>query len=369
MKVAILTSSVNKTDKRGLYNEQDIGLAKELGKYCNNVIVYRLNIVSQCANIKKEKITSNVELVILCSKCIGTNGIVNYKHLDNTVDALIHFSDVQICTPKVYKWAKKHGVNYFPYIGVVESHSANKLKKTIMDFFFKRNLTVYKKCHCFVKTPTVAQELSQKGVNDVTIAPVGLDLSLLHQNYKDSDKRELKLKYDFRQEDKVILFIGRLIEEKQPIKMVEIFSQLYKKDSHYRLLMVGSGPLKAAVDELIKNKNLSVVVKQINSIPNSDIWELYRFAECFVNLNRQEIFGMAILEAMYYGCKVIAWHAPGPDFIIEDGISGYLVSTDAETCERVMNTNSLSQDSHQRILEYFTWKFAAKIIRNEMVKK
>lgn len=25
-------------------------------------------------------------------------------------------------------------------------------------------------------------------------------------------------------------------------------------------------------------------------------------ADSFVNLNQQEIFGMAILEAMYYGC-------------------------------------------------------------------
>lgn len=34
---------------------------------------------------------------------------------------------------------------------------------------------------------------------------------------------------------------------------------------------------------------------------------------------------MAILEAMYYGCKVVAWDAPGPNLIIENGKSGWLV--------------------------------------------
>ncbi|MCD8239589.1 MAG: glycosyltransferase [Clostridiales bacterium] len=172
----------------------------------------------------------------------------------------------------------------------------------------------------------------------------------------------MKLKYGFETENKVILFIGRLIEEKQPLKMIEIFSQLYQMDSSYRLLMVGTGPLMDKVKEKVKNANLVDVVTQIEKIPNSDIWELYRLADCFVNLNQQEIFGMAILEAMYYGCKVIAWHAPGPDFIIDDGVSGYLIGNDKEACERILDSADIEKAAKMHILNQFTWKKSAERI-------
>lgn len=320
MRVGLPVASIGNFGQKGFYNAQEIGLAKELDKFVDEIIIYKLVAEDQKYTEEKVGSCSHTTLKMIPSKSFGINGLIDVDVLDKTLDVIVFFSDTQICVPKVYKWVQKNGVKLFPYIGVLESHSTSSLKKTIMDFLFKRNLAVYKKCHCFVKTPAVERELRSKGVEEITVMPVGLDLSLLHQNYKEVYKDYLKLKYGFKEEDKVVLFIGRLIEEKQPLKMVEIFSQLHKQDSSYRLLMVGTGPLKEAVDEKIKNADITNVVKQIEKIPNSDIWELYHFADCFVNLNQQEIFGMAILEAMYYGCKVVAWHAPGPDFIIEDGV-------------------------------------------------
>lgn len=211
-----------------------------------------------------------------------------------------------------------------------------------------------------MKTPTVEQNLRDMGVNDITVTPVGLDLSLLHQKYEEADKDDLKLKYGFNPDDKVILFIGRLIEEKQPIRMVEIFSQLYKQDSSYRLLMVGTGLLKDIIDERINNSDLAEVVVQIEKFPNSDIWELYRLADCFVNLNQQEIFGMAILEAMYYGCKVVAWNAPGPSFIIDNNVDGFLCDSNEEVIDAVSSTSIDTRLSHLKILTNYSWSVTAK---------
>ena len=86
------------------------------------------------------------------------------------------------------------------------------------------------------------------------------------------------------------------------------------------------------------------------------------------NLNRQEIFGMAILEAMYYGCKVVAWHAPGPDFIIEDGVSGCLVNDDRELINKVFDEQDFSQSAHRRICDKFTWESTARTIAGTVEK-
>ncbi|MCD7824195.1 MAG: glycosyltransferase [Oscillospiraceae bacterium] len=366
MRVGLLITSIGNFGQKGFYNAQEIGLAKELDKLVDEIVIYKLVPADQKHTEEKVVGCHNTTLKMIPSKSYGINGLIDVEVLDKTLDAIVFFSDTQICVPKVYKWSQKNGVKLFPYIGVLESHSTSKLKKFIMDSLFKRNLNVYKKCHCFVKTPTVERNLRNMGVNDITVTPVGLDLSLLHQNYEEADKTELKLKYGFKPEDKVLLFIGRLIEEKQPLRMVEIFSQLHQQDSSYRLLMVGTGPLKEAVDEKIKSATLTDVVTQIGKIPNSDIWELYRFADCFINLNQQEIFGMAILEAMYYGCKVVAWHAPGPDFIIEDGVSGYLVDSNSTVIEKCCMKKDVSKEAHKRIADNFTWKSTAVAMSKTM---
>ena len=128
--------------------------------------------------------------------------------------------------------------------------------------------------------------------------------------------------------------------------------------------MVGTGELKSAVVKKIKELDLAEYVQVIDCIPNSDIWELYRIADSFINLNQQEIFGMAILEAMYYGCKVVAWKAPGPNLIIENNVSGYLVESNEEVIKEIGNKDVPAEKAHERVVNNFTWKNTAEKIKN-----
>ena len=161
-----------------------------------------------------------------------------------------------------------------------------------------------------------------------------------------------------------MLFIGRLTKEKRPLDIVDIFNELYKEDREYRLLIVGTGELNNELVCKIKEYKISDQVKVIDKIPNVDIWELYRIANCFVNLNLKEIFGMAILEAMYYECKVVAWKAPGPELIIENGISGYLVECKREMIEKIKCDEKIGKAAHLRVVSAFNWGITSEIIKN-----
>ena len=173
-----------------------------------------------------------------------------------------------------------------------------------MNTLFLRNLNVYKKIKCLVKNSDVKQRLAEKGVLNTVFAPVGIDLDLVNKDFEQYDKNELKEKYGFKSEDKIILFIGRLEEEKRPVELIEYFEELKKIDENYRLLIVGKGCLYEQMQAAIKEKNLSESIVYIEKIPNNEIWELYRISESFVNLNKQEIFGMVLLEAMFYKTKI-----------------------------------------------------------------
>lgn len=362
MRIGLLITSIGNFGQKGFYNAQEIGLAKELDKLFDEVIVYKAVPLSVGKSKSLIDSCEHATLYQIPVKSHGINGEWDCNIMDTTLDVLIYFSDTQLAVPKVFKWCCQNSIQMYPYIGVIESHSTNRWKKAIIDALFKRNVAVYKKCICFVKTPTVVEQLGALGITKTVVTPVGLDISLLHTDYEELSAERIKDKYGYSVTDKVLLFIGRFTKEKQPIRMIEILSEIKKKDQTYKLLMVGNGELKTAVENRIKELKLADSVQMIERIPNSDIWELYRLADSLVNLNQQEIFGMAILEAMYYGCKVVAWKAPGPNLIIENGKSGWLIESNEEVIERILNSTNVGVEAHRRVVYEFTWESSAKKI-------
>lgn len=370
MKIGILITSVGAFGKTGFYNSQEIGLAKELAALYEEIIIYKA--VDYLDEISVNSIDGyrNIRFIQVPARKIGTNGFIDCRTMDSSIDVLVYFSDTQLAVSTVYRWCTRNRIKMFPYIGVTKSHSNSGVIQFMINLLFKKNITVYKKCTCFVKTPSIKYELNSLGVNNCIVAPVGLDVSLINKDYKNIDADTIKYEIGFVPGDKVLLFIGRLTEEKQPKKMIEVFKEINRIKPEYKLLMVGKGELKEEVISLIDSYNLRDDVQIIDQISNSDIWKLYRIADCFVNLNRQEIFGMAILEAMYYGCKVVAWEAPGPSFIIENGKSGYIVNNDTSLIDNIINNvTDISQVAHERVLGKFTWKSAAAIMAEFIEKR
>ena len=362
MKIGILITSISNFGESGFYNSQEIGLAKALCRCGSQVDVYKLVSSDKESKENSHEGYPSVTVHILPSRNMGINGFPDMSKLNADQDALIHFSDTQISVPSVFKWCQKNDVRYVPYIGVLESHSTSGIKQRIINLLFARNLAVYRKCHCFAKTPTIQKQLLSLGVENASVAPVGLDLSLLNNDFLSCSAIELKEKYGYDESNRVLLFVGRLVSEKEPLKMIELFSRIKAMDHRYKLLMVGSGKLESEIRERINTLELSEDIRIINRIPNDRIWELYVLADCFVNLNQNEIFGMAILEAMFYGCKVVAWKAPGPNLIIEDDVSGYLVNDDGEAIDRILNGKDVDDKAHRRVAEHFTWDATASVL-------
>lgn len=362
MKIGILVLSVGPFGCKGFYNLQEAGLAKALDRYCDEVKVYKSVLKTEKTMIEPIIGTEHATIQYLPCETIGINGMPDLKKIDVSLDLLVCFSDTQLMLPKVFRWSKKHKVRFLPYIGVVESHSTNRLYARIMDVLLIRNLMIYRNCICLAKTPEVVNQLFKRDVKNVILAPVGLDLSIVKTDFKNHSKDELKKKYGFKVTDQVILFVGRLVDEKRPVEMIHIFSRLHKCDSRYQLLMVGSGELLKEVQETIKHEKITDAVQRIEKVPNETMWEIYRISDSLINLNKKEIFGMAIMEAMYYGCKVIAWKAPGPDWIIENEVSGYLVSDEEELLQRILEGRDLTSNAHMRVKEQLTWDHTAKKI-------
>lgn len=362
MRIGILSTFVGNFGKPGFYNVQEIGLARELSKLVDELILYKAIPAGEPRSEGTVPGCGNTVFYQIPTQATGINGKWDASIMDPTLDAILYFSDTQLAVPSIDQWCRKNQVKLYPYIGVVESHSTNAIIKTVINFLFSRNVKVYKQCKCFVKNPDVARRLNEKGVKNTVVAPVGIDLSLLHENYETADPDALKVKWGFSPSDKVLLFIGRMTEEKQPLRMIELFKELSGKEKRYKLLMIGKGELLDAAKQAAQGAD----VRFVEQVPNRDMWELYRIADAFVNLNQQEIFGMAILEAMYYECKVVAWKAPGPSFIIGEDKYGSLCESNAEILSAIVKNGIDPAAAHARIINSFTWESAAKLIYREI---
>lgn len=362
MRIAILVSMINNFGEKGFYNSQEVGMAKQLAKQGHEVTIYKL-LHKDAEKPEDWLIMHNLCVKYYCVRSLGINGFVPINMLDKNIDGLLFFSDTQLDVPKVYKWCKKNNIKFIPYIGVIESHSNNRVIKSIMNILFLRNLNIFKKCNCLLKNEDVLNRLSVRGVKKVHFAPVGIDVDLLNKDYDLASKSDLKRKWNFDEEDKIILFIGRLDDEKRPIDLIYLFKRIMDSDSAYKLLIVGKGSLKEKIILELENLKLNDAVKYVEQVQNCDVWELYRLCDVFVNLNKHEIFGMVLLEAMYYECKVVAWEAPGPNYIIENGVSGYLISDNNELISCIKRENGIiKENAHNRVIDKLTWGKTASLI-------
>lgn len=353
MKILIISTMTNNFGKRGAYNSQEIGLARGLESLGHSIQIYKA--VTHAAEEDTVEISKNI--VIYYIKCfyLGSNGFLDTNKLDKSADRVIQFSDVQLSVPYIYSWCKRNHKIYLPYIGISWSQSNNKFVRCLIDFMAERNINIYKECKCFVKTEQARHELLGKGIKDIQIAPVCLDFNQLHKDYERSDIEELKKKWKVKP-GKCLLFIGRFESDKHPLEVLEVYKKVCAKYS--MLIMVGRGILENKIREKIRQNSLEDKILLISSVPNDLIWELYRISDFFINLNPNEIWGMSLLEAMYYKVPIAAIDAPGPRAMITNGKTGYICSGYNELIDKLMShidTKEIKNSAYEHVCTTYDW--------------
>ncbi len=119
-------------------------------------------------------------------------------------------------------------------------------------------------------------------------------------------------------EAKLILWAGRFDEEKRPDLLIEAILQLGDRMGEWYIAMLGDGPLRPVVQELVNAAGLSDRVFLPGFAGNLADW--YRRADLFVMSSSMEGFPNTLLEAMAHGVASIAFDVPtGPAELNDNG--------------------------------------------------
>ena len=161
------------------------------------------------------------------------------------------------------------------------------------------------------------------------------DLPILHNERKFRENLELSLniskdylrKYDLENK-KIILFVGRLVEEKGVLNLVKIFNSISNKNAV--LLIVGDGDLISSLNQFISNNNAKRVFL-MGRFDGLKLLAWYNISSLFVLPSKYEPFGAVVNEALLAGNYVLCSRNAGASCLIHEGLNGTLINPYDET--------------------------------------
>jgi N-acetyl-alpha-D-glucosaminyl L-malate synthase BshA len=120
----------------------------------------------------------------------------------------------------------------------------------------------------------------------------------------------------------IVMHLSNFRPVKRATDVVEIFALLRKK-LRAKLVMIGDGPDRGAIEWMVRKKGLT---KDVFLLGKQDrVYEKLSVADLFLLPSDLESFGLAALEAMACEVPVIGTNAGGMPEVVEHGVDGYLV--------------------------------------------
>ncbi|HEX6393024.1 MAG TPA: glycosyltransferase [Acidimicrobiales bacterium] len=121
----------------------------------------------------------------------------------------------------------------------------------------------------------------------------------------------------------VIISLGALTWEKDPLEHVEVTACLIHDEPECRHLIVGDGPLRAEVEARIRDLAIGDRVLMLGS--REDVGDLLAASDVMLLASRIEGMPASVIEAGFAGVPVVAFSVAGVSEVVLDRVTGYLV--------------------------------------------
>ncbi len=212
-----------------------------------------------------------------------------------------------------------------PVVGFYHSHFPEAYIRSVAKFFgpvaiavaedaSRRYVkTLYNRfARTFVPSPILAALLQDWGVEHVENVDLGVDEKVFRP---DGSGRELRGELGIPPGRRLLLYVGRLAQEKNVRTLFDAFALLHARaPGMYQLLAVGDGTQRPSLQRLSAETN-SVTWMQYCREPEK-LAAIYRAADLFVHPGIQETFGLVTLESQACGTPVIGIRGSYMDRII-----------------------------------------------------
>jgi glycosyltransferase involved in cell wall biosynthesis len=184
----------------------------------------------------------------------------------------------------------------------------------------------------------IAQSLKAVGIQHerISLIPNGIKLEPRGDNNNGYDHHSLKMELLGNAEIQVVLFIGRLVEEKGLDRLLRVWSLMPCYEGKM-LCIVGDGPLRKDLEDMAGKLGILPSVRFFGHQPN--VTKFYAIADLFVLSSKTEGMSNALLEAMAAGIPPLVSNVGGNRDVIMDKNNGFLLDwQDTAGCVKALMT-------------------------------
>lgn len=304
------------------YNVQEVGLAKALVKKGHVCDIVLYNGKQEDRQEEYRFIVDGKEYGFVIHWLKGYNFFKNglmpslRKLILNYDVVQVHEYD-QIASWQLYTRQPKptviyHGPYYDPFA------KGYNLKCKVFDLLFLP-WRKYQDVVAISKSTLATDFLREKGFRNVITAGVGIN----PDNFGVGHLQES----NFVQEGESLLYVGKLEERRNVYFLVEVFRKLRQCRPELRLVLIGNG------EEAYREAFLQFIGKELEEgsivyypkAEQAELAQFYRETSFFVLASNYEIFGMVLLEAMYFGAPVVSSRNGGSCTLMENGVNGFVI--------------------------------------------
>lgn len=237
--------------------------------------------------------------------------------------------------------------DYTHYINPMHMKTVEKGSKNLVAILSK---SLCKPAH-FVVTPSLKTKelLISYGVKQaIKVIPTGLDLDRFEVTDAGHQQRlVIKQKYNLSDEELILIFVGRIGEEKGLDILIDAFVDLC--DINVKLLIVGGGPQLKNYQDLIVDKGLQSQIIMTDKVPNAEVPYYYQLADAFVSASMTETQGLTFIEAMASGCPVLGSDIAVLEDLVISGETGYMFNGSKELELLIRKLNEMSNEELDRM--------------------
>lgn len=232
------------------------------------------------------------------------------------------------------------------------------------DLFF---IGRYKKLNTYfiTKSKLAASYLTNKGLVNVFPVGVGLEETFMH-DVTSGDETVFIAKIKETQGLK-LLYVGAIEPRRNSLFLLDILYSLRQKGENISLVLVGktkSQQYAKAFWTKVQKLGLSNQIIYKESIQQKQIASIYNNSDIFLFPTHYDIFGMVLLEAMFFKKTVLSTVNGGSDMLIHNGDNGYIIDNlnvddwankILSILENKAELERIGNNANKTIIDFFTW--------------
>lgn len=163
------------------------------------------------------------------------------------------------------------------------------------------------------------------------VIPTGIYLGRFRRiNYKPKYFAEFRTRLGIKEDDFVLLFLGRMSREKSVESLIIEFKKITKIKDNVKLLLVGGGPDLNHFKDLANSLGISDKLICTGMVPVQDVGLYYQISDLFVNFSITETQGLTYIEALASGVPLLVKYDDNLEGVIKNGENGYSFTDDLD---------------------------------------